>query len=142
MRSLTVNEFDMVSGGTANFDDWLKAAGISLSSSGCGQATTDSNGIETVTICSGRGGGGDWIGTTLLGFGIIGGTGGMVWGGTVAAGHLAGTGFLAPLLLAEGVYAGGMLGLTVGLAAGTVVVGGILIAGGVYYAVTYTSTGG
>jgi hypothetical protein len=114
--------------------------------SGCINVSTDAGGNQTVTIfsicgASSDGSSGSWIGGALLGAGVIGAGAGMVWGGGVAAGHVAGTGFLAPLLLAEGVYAGGMLGLTVGLAADAVIVGGILIAGGIYYAVTYSNTG-
>ncbi len=42
----------------------------------------------------------------------------------------------APLLMAEGVYAGGMLGLTVGLAGAAVA---IVVVGGVIYYVNYSS---
>jgi len=164
MRSLTVDECSVVSGGllqkpfgdVGGFDDGLSSDPIfgplaylleKQSGGKCVTVTTDSNGYQTVNIiadCSGGAssssghGSGDWIRNTFLLFGAAGMAGGAYFGGSIAAGHLTGAGLLGPLMMAEGVYAGGMLGLTVGLAGAAVA---IVVVGGIIYYVNYSSAG-
>lgn len=164
MRSLTVDECSVVSGGLLQkpfgdigaFEDGSSFGSIlgplaylldKQSGGKCVTVTTDSNGYQTVNIianCSGAlssssdHGSGDWIRNTFLLFGAAGMAGGAYFGGSIAAGHLTGAGVLAPLLMAEGVYAGGMLGLTVGLAGAAVAV---VVVGGIIYYVNYSSAG-
>lgn len=160
MRSLTVDECSVVSGGLlqqkepfGNFGNELDPSNWSLGplaylldkqSGGkgkCVTVTTDSNGSQTVNIiadCSSGQGSGDWIRNTLLVFGAAGMAGGGYFGGSIAAGHLTGAGLLGPLMMAEGVYAGAMLGLTVGLAGAAVA---IVVVGGIIYYVNYSSAG-
>lgn len=164
MRSLTVDECGLVSGGLLQkpFGDigsdpfgisepkfpsamdfayllGKNSKSASDGSSGCVKVSTDDSGNQTVTIfgsCGGSSGSsaGSWIGGTLLGAAVIGAGAGMVWGGGVAAGHVAGLGALGSLAIAEGVYAGALLGITVGVGGA---VAAIIVIGGIYYAVTF-----
>lgn len=118
---------------TGSFMDSLYGDGLSGGERGCG-LTTDSNGMETITICGSSGkNSGSWIGGTLaiggLGGFALGGAGGL-WLGTAEAAHLSGAAAL--IAICETPYAMAMLGATVGLGLASVVV----IAGVTYIAVT------